>query len=84
MIYVIINNSYEAGDLCEYPEIVLITSDKQNALDFWDNYCDGIDKRIDDKWVYQYDLIEYPDGWHKFLSTSNEGVTVLKHIDNLD
>mgnify|MGYP003295958513 CR=1 FL=1 len=78
MIYIIFDQSYEC-DGYDYSSNIIkyISTDKEEAIAFFDKYFSN--PLQNDKWHYEYELIEFEDGCNFFQQGKQ---TTLRHTCN--
>lgn len=80
MIYIVLDKSHESGDYYVGSTIIFLSSDIDSAQSFFEKYCSN--PSDDEKWVYEYELPEFPDGYNYYSDLKKP--KVLRHSDNLN
>ena len=72
-IYVIIDRTYEFDDFCTPDgQIKYISTNKNEAIDYFHRIFDCYAKHPNDKYCYNADLEEWPNGWNKMDELLNK------------
>lgn len=83
-IYAIYDTSFEWDDVETSFEYVYFSTNKEDAIEYFNKYYGKTNELPDDKHHYEYTLLEIPNGWtnHRYLMNECPDIKELMTISN--